>query len=140
MANFSDQMENDIINHFLRNVTSTAKETHYLALFTADSGLEANLPTAECAGDAYARATVTFTAATDETASGTSQNVATVTWAEATGAWGAITHVAIVDHVSNVTWGTNVNVLMWGALDATKTVNTGDTFKIAAGDLDITVA
>ena len=32
------------------------------------------------------------------------------------------------------------NLLMWTALDASKTVNNGDTFKINAGDLDVTVA
>ena len=136
MANFSDQMENDIINHFFMDATVTPATELFLALFTADSGLEANLPTAECTGDAYARATATFTTAT----AGTSENGAEVTWATATGDWGAITHIAIVDSLAGTEYGTSVNVLMWGALTATKTVNSGDTFKIAAGDLDITVA
>ena len=137
MANFSDKMENDVINHFLMNQTSTAKTQHFLALFTASSGLEANLPTAEVSGGAYARATATFTTAT----AGTSENGATVTWAEATADWGTLTHLAIVDDVSNTEYGgTHTNVLMWGALTASKTVGTGDTFRIAAGDLDITVA
>jgi len=136
MANFSDKMENDIINHFLMNQTSTAKTQHFLALFTASSGLEANLPTAEVSGGAYARATATFTTAT----AGTSENGATVTWAEATADWGTLTHLAIVDSVDGTEYGTSVNVMMWGALTADKTVGTGDTFRIAAGDLDITVA
>jgi hypothetical protein len=136
MANFSDKMENDIINHFLMNQTSTAKTQHFLALFTASTGLEANLPTAEVSGGAYARATATFTTATD----GTSENGATVTWAEATADWGTLTHLAIVDSVDGTEYGTSVNVMMWGALTASKTVGTGDTFRIAAGDLDITVA
>jgi len=136
MANFSDKMENNIINHFFMNQTSVAKTQHFLALFTGSDGIEANLPTEEVTGGAYARATVTFTTAT----AGTSENAATVTWAEATAAWGAITHLAIVDSVDGTEYGTSVNVMMWGALTATKTVSTGDTFKIAAGDLDITVA
>ena len=136
MANFSDKMENDIINHFLMNQTSTAMTQHFLALFTASSGLEANLPTAEVSGGAYARATATFTTAT----AGTSENGATVTWAEATADWGTLTHLAIVDSVDGTEYGSSVNVMMWGALTASKTVGTGDTFRIAAGDLDITVA
>ena len=136
MANFSDKLENDIIEHFFRNATVAPKAAHYLALFTGSAGIEANLPTEECTGNAYARATCTFTTAT----AGTSENGATVTWAEATGDWGAITHVAIVDSFDGTQYGTSVNVMMWGALTATKTVNSGDTFKIAAGDLDISVA
>jgi hypothetical protein len=135
MANFSDYMENSIINHYFMNVTKTPDTQHFIALFTASDGLETNLPTGECTGDAYARATCTFTTAT----AGTSENGADVTFATATGDWGTISHIAIVDHVSNTTWGTNVNVLMWGTLTATKAVGTGDIFKIPAGDLDITL-
>jgi hypothetical protein len=136
MANFSDNLENDIINHFFMNQTVTAKTQHFLALFTASTGLEANAPTAEVTGGAYARATATFTTAT----AGTSENGATVTWAEATADWGTLSHIAIVDSFDGTEYGTSVNVMMWGALTATKAVGTGDTFKIAAGDLDISVA
>jgi len=31
------------------------------------------------------------------------------------------------------------NMIMWSALDASKAVGNGDTFKINAGDLDVTV-
>jgi len=136
MANFSDNLENDVINHFFMDATVTPKTQHFLALFTGSAGIEANLPTEECTGDAYARATATFTTAT----AGTSENGAEVTWAEATGDWGTITHVAIVDSFDGTEYGTSVNVMMWGALTATKAVGTGDTFKIAAGDLDLSVA
>jgi hypothetical protein len=133
--NFSNQMENDIINHFFMNATLTPATQLYVALFTASAGLETNLPTGEEAGGAYARVLSTFTTAT----AGTSENGADITFATATGDWGTVSHVAIVDHATNVTWGTNVNVLMWGTLTATKAVGTGDIFKIPAGDLDITV-
>ena len=118
------------------NSTYTPATQHFLALFTASTALESNLPTGEVTGGAYARATATFTTAT----AGTSENGADVTWVEATADWGTITHLAIVDHLTNVTWGTNVNVLMWGILAASKTVSSGDTFKISSGDLDISVA
>ena len=137
MANFSDYMENAIIDEVFRNTAYTPVATVYLALFTAVTGLEANAGiTGEVSGGSYARESCAFDAA----ASGATANTSDVTFTEATGDWGTVTHVAVVDHLSNVTWGTNVNVLMWGALASSKTVGTGDTFKIKAGDLDITVA
>lgn len=136
MANFTDYAENSIINHYFMNQTTTPATEHFIALFTGSAGLEANLPTEESTGGAYARATATFTTAT----AGTSENGADITFATATDDWGVITHVAIVTDETNTTWGTNVDVIMWGALTATKAVGTGDIFKIPAGDLDITVA
>ena len=50
------------------------------------------------------------------------------------------THIAIIDHLSNSTWGTNVNVLMWGPLAEAKTIYTGDTLRINLGGLDVSVA
>lgn len=132
---FSDKAENNIINHFLRNATVTPATQVFMALFTASTGLEANAPTGEVSGGAYARKQATFTTATN----GTSDNTADVEFVEATADWGTITHGAIVDHGTNVTWGTNVNVLMWGTLTATKAVGTGDTFKFATGAIDVTV-
>jgi len=136
MAHFSDYYENKIIDKMLRNQAFTPPTNLYLALFTADTGLEANNPTAEVSGGAYARKIFTLTAASG----GLSANVADITFDEATADWGTITHVAIVDHLSNSNWGTDVNVLMWGPLDASKVVNNGDTFKVPLGDLDIEVA
>ena len=136
MANFSAYAVKLVINHLFLNQTATPATQHFIAMFTASSGLEANLPTAEVSGGAYARATATFTTAT----AGTSENGADVTFVEATADWGTLTHLASVDHLTNDTWGTNVNVLMWGALTASKTVGTGDTFKLPSGDVDISVA
>lgn len=137
MAEFSDYMENQIIDHMLRQVAYTPGNV-YVALFTADTGLEANNPTAEVSGGAYARQRVDddLSAASG----GASDNDSEIAFPQATGDWGTVTHVALVDHLDNTTWGTDVNVLMWSALDASKAVDNGDTFKIAAGDLDVTVA
>mgnify|MGYP001573485016 FL=1 len=135
MSEFSDYYENTIINHLLRNQAFTPPAAVYVALFTAVTGLEANNPTAEVLGGAYARQAVTLSAASG----GATSNSADVTFPEATASWGTVSHVAIVDHATNITWGTNVNVLMWSALDVSKVVDSGDTFKINIGDLDITV-
>lgn len=135
MSEFTDYLENQIIDHFMRNQSFTPPATVYVALFTADTGLEANNPTAEVSGGSYARTAVTLSAASG----GTSDNSADVTFPEATGSWGTVSHFAIVDHASNTNWGTDVNAFMWSALDASKTVGSGDTFKISSGSLTITI-
>lgn len=138
MSAFSDFYENKIIDHMLRGVAYTVPTTVYVALFTANTGLEANNPTSEVStsGTAYARVAVTLNAASG----GATSNSADLTWTTATASWGTVTSAAIVDHLTNTTWGTNVNVLMWADLSASKLVNSGDLFKILAGDLDVTVA
>ena len=135
MSEFSDYYENQIINHMLRAQAFTPATQYFVALFTADTGLESNAPTAEIATGAYARQQVTLDAASG----GASANSAVLTFPTATANWGTVSHCAIVDHGTNVTWGTNVNVLMWSPLDVSKLVENGDTFKINTGDLDITV-
>lgn len=135
MSEFSDYLEDEIIDHMLRNQAFTPPTTVYVALFTADTGLEADNPTAEVSGGSYARESC----ALDAASGGLSANTSDITFTTATASWGTVTHVALVDHLSNTNWGTDVHVLMWSALDASKAVGNGDTFKINAGDLDITV-
>lgn len=127
MAEFSDFMENKIIDHMLRNQSYTPPATIYLALFTAapsDAG-----GGTEVTGGSYARQAVTLSAASG----GASANSADITFPAATADWGTVTHVALMDALSGG------NMLMHTPLDASKTVNNGDTFKINAGDLDVTV-
>lgn len=129
MAEFSTYLENKIIDHMLRNQSFSPPSTVYVALFTADNGLEGGTITGEVSGGSYARQSVTLSAASD----GESSNTADIEFPTATADWGTVTHVALMDA------STGGNVLMHSALDASKTVNNGDTFKINAGDLDITV-
>ena len=129
MAEFSSYLENKIIDHILRNQSYTPPATIYVALFTADNGLEGGTITGEVSGGAYARQSITLSAASG----GASSNTADIPFPTATADWGTITHVALMDAASGG------NVLMHSALDASKTVNNGDTFKINSGDLDITV-
>jgi hypothetical protein len=136
MAEFSDYLENQIINHILRNQAFTPPTTVYVALFTAVTGLEADAGvTGEVSGGAYARQVL----ALDAASGGVTANTSDITFPTATADWGLVTHVAIVDHLSNTTWGTNVHVLMWSALNVDKNVQNGDTFKISAGNLDVVI-
>ena len=119
----------------LRNIAYTPPAAIYVALFTAVTGLEANAPTAEVSGGSYARVACVLTAA----AAGLSSNNANITFPTATVAWGTVSHFCLCDHLTNVTWGTNVNVLMWSALDTAKAIDIGDTAQFNTGDLDVAV-
>lgn len=54
-----------------------------------------------------------------------------ITFPQASGSWGTITHFGIFDAA------TSGNLLMHGALSASKTVGANDTFLFAAGDLNL---
>ena len=136
MANFSDYWENEVIDHMLRAVAYTPPANVYVALFTTNTNLESNGPDDEVSGGSYVRKEAFFTAGS----AGATANNADVTFPEATAGWGTINSVAVVDSEAGDTYGSNVNVLMWGDLTSAKTVDSGDTFKIKTGDLDIAIA
>ena len=98
----------------------------YLGLFTAapsDTG-----GGTEVAGSGYAREAVTFTVSGD-----TASNNAAIEFATAAGSWGTITHIAVFDA------STSGNMVCYAALSASKTIETGDVFRVPAGDLDVTL-
>lgn len=138
MAALSDYMEDLMIN-YMRNVAVTGHVAVYIALFkNLDGTLESDSPTGEVDGVNYVRKLAGLKATSP---AGVSDNDSEVVFATAgAGGWGEITHVALVTHESNDTWGTNVHVIMWGALDASKTIDEGDTFKFNAHELDVTIS
>ena len=131
MSDLSDFIENHIGNHIFRNQAYTPATTIYLALFTsatADAGTGT-----EASGSAYARKSFTFDAWTGT--SGLQDNGSAITFVAASGGnWGTITHVAIMDAL------TTGNMMAHGALTSSVIINDGDTFEVAAGDLDLTIA
>lgn len=139
MSAASNYLENKVLDHVLTATSYTAPAARYLALFTNTSGsaatnLEAGTLTDEIStsGTAYARQAVTFAAAS----SGSSATNATVTFPTATANWGTITHVAIMD---GDTEGAG-NVLFYGAVTTSKTIETGDTFQVSSGNLTVSLA
>lgn len=125
MAEMSNYLENALINATLRNTSYTSPTTTYLALYTSDP-TDADTGT-EITGGSYVRQPITFGAPSN----GTSTNSAAVEFPQATADWGIISHVAIRDAV------TSGNLLFHTALDASKTINNGDVFKITAGNLSV---
>jgi hypothetical protein len=141
MSAASNYLENKLLDHTLKYGTApyVGASTLYLALFNntstnAGTNLEAGTLTDETStsGTAYARKAVTFATAS----SGSSATNATVTFDAATANWGTITHVAVMD---GATAGAG-NVLFWGAVTTSKTIETGDTFQVTSGNLTISLA
>ena len=130
MAEMSDYLEVALLNATLNGTAFTAVNNPYVSLHTADP-TDAGTGT-EVSGGSYAR-----TAASFATASGTSGLVATdadVTFPTATGTWGVVGWIGLWDA------STGGNMLYHTALDATKTVDAGDIFKITTGNLTVELA
>jgi hypothetical protein len=139
MSAASNYLENKVLDHVLKVTSYSQPSALFLALFTntstnAAANLEAGTLTDEVSrtGTAYARKSVTFAAASG----GSSATSATVTFDAATANWGTVTHVAVMDGGD---WGDN-NVLFWGAVTTSKTIETGDTFQVTSGNLTISLA
>lgn len=129
MGSFSNYLENKILDHVFKTASFTVPTNIYIALSTADP-TESGGSIAEPSGNAYAR---TACNAWDAAVSGAIANTNTVTFPEATGSWGTITHFALYDASSNG------NMLAFGALSQSKAITTGDTAQFAAGAIDITL-
>ena len=127
MAAISDYLENALINATLRNTSYTSAAAVYVGLFTSDP-TDAGSGT-EVSGGSYARIAATFAAPSD----GASSTNADVQFDQATATWGTITHFGIFDAL------TTGNLLYHGALAVSKTIETGDVFKIASGNLTVTL-
>lgn len=132
--NISDYLENVALNlAFGATAWPSRPTTLYFALFTAppsDSG-----GGTEVSGGAYARKAVAatstyFTVTGNQVVNAVGQPI---TWAQATAAWGTVTHIGVFSAASGG------NLLLWGALSASKTVESGDTVTIDPGAFSLTL-
>lgn len=128
MAEISNYLENALINVTLRATSYTAPTTVYVALYTTDP-TDADTGT-EVTGGSYARTAVTFAAPSN----GVSLNSADVTFPTATASFGTVTHIGLRDAL------TAGNLLYHTPLDVSKTIATGDIFKITTGNLSVTLS
>jgi len=128
MAEFSNYLENALINATLRNTAYTSPTTVYVSLYTSDP-TDADTGT-EVSGGSYARTSVTF----DAPSNGVTQNSADVTFPTATASWGTVSHIGVHDA------STSGNLLFHTPLDTAKTIDSGDIFKIETGNLTVTLA
>jgi len=128
MAEMSNYLENALINATLRNTSYTSVATIYVALYTTDP-TDADTGT-EVTGGSYARTAVTFAAPSN----GVSLSSADVTFPTCTAGWGTVTHIGLRDA------STAGNLLYHTPLDTSKTIDSGDIFKISTGNLSVTLA
>jgi hypothetical protein len=130
MGGFVDSEEMKVLDHYTGKTAYTVP-TWYIGLSTAQP-TEAGAFTEPSAG-AYARFQVTaatWTAASGGNPSSTSYG-AVVTFNQATGGWGTVTHFGLF---SVATLSTGL-VRFWGTLDQSKAVQTSDTASFAANTL-----
>jgi hypothetical protein len=128
MAEMSNYLENALINATLRNTGYTSPTTVYVGLYTSDP-TDAGSGT-EVSGGSYTRTAVTMGAPSG----GVSTNSAAVEFPQATGSWGTVGWIGILDA------STSGNLLYHTALDTAKTIDSGDIFKIATGSLSVTLS
>lgn len=125
-GNLSNYLENKLLDHFLATTSYTAPSNVYVALMTVaedDTGTAGT----EVSGGSYARQTATFDAA----ASGATQNSANIDFTDMPAC--TVVGIAIYDA------STAGNLLVHGTLTANKSLDAGDTLRIATGDLDISI-
>jgi hypothetical protein len=122
----TNTFETTVLTWLLTTSSATRPTAWYVALFTDDPG-ESGAGT-EISGGSYARTAVTFTVSGD-----TASNSGAVEFPAASGSWGTITHIGVMDAA------TSGNMIVHAALTASKTIASGDVFRIPAGDLDITL-
>jgi len=131
MGSFSNFWENEILDHIFGKGTYTPPSNIYVALSTTDP-TDSGSGISEPSGGSYARKS-TAPADWDAAVSGTVDNANAITFVEATGSWGAITHFALYDAL------TGGNMLAHGALTTSKIIDDGDVASFAAGDLDVSL-
>lgn len=126
---FSNTFETHVLTYVFTATSVTRPTAWYLALFTSnptDAGSGTEVSTS---GTAYARQTAAFTVSGD-----TASNSSAIEFPTATASFGTVSHVAVFDAA------TSGNLIAYAALTSSKAIDTGDVFRVPAGDLDITLA
>jgi len=125
-GSLSDFAELELLDHVLKVGEYTPPTHIYVALSTADPG-ESGAGISEPGVGGYARVQHdSWDAATGRA----TENTGTVTFPEATANWGTITHFALFDDPNAG------NMLAYGELVASKTINTGDNASFADGAIN----
>jgi hypothetical protein len=86
----------------------------------------------ECAGGSYARKS-TVAADWNAASAGTTDNANAITFVQASASWGVVTHFFLCDKL------TTGNMIGWGSLTSSKTIDNGDTPEFAVGDLNVSL-
>lgn len=131
MSDMSSFLKVKLLNLTLNGTSYAGVDDPYVSLHTADP-TDAGTGT-EVSGTGYARVQAEFNTATGTDASETTST--DTTWAAAgSGGWGTVGWIGL--------WDASIsgNMIYHTALDASKTIDEGDVFKITAGNLTVTLA
>jgi hypothetical protein len=143
MAAMSDYLENKIIDQVFRGQAYSFPTTLYVGLFSASPSDVAG--GTEITGNNYSRSSVTnslanwagtqaaASTAASSGSSGTTSNNSAITFATPSASWGAVVAFGIFDAASAG------NLLFYGNLSISKTINQGDTVTFPAASLSIQI-
>lgn len=132
MAGFVDTLEAALLDHYFMG-TALAQDTNLFVALSTTTPTEAGGNFTEPVGNGYARVS---TAGADWNAAVAGaptvvDNATAITFPQATGSWGTITHFGIYDA------STAGNLDVFGALTTSKAIGANDTAEFAAGALDV---
>jgi hypothetical protein len=128
---FSNFLEDKVLRHVFGGASYTPPATVHLALFTGAPGEAGGGTELSTSGTGYGRQTCAFTVS--GTAPTTASNTNAVEWSPATTDWGTVTHVGVMDAA------TSGNLLAYAPLTASRSILTGDIFRIQAANLSVTL-
>lgn len=130
---FGDYLENKVLDHVWGNTAYSAPATLYVGLSTS-TPTDAGGNITEPSGGNYSRVAVTNNTTNWPNASGGAKSNGTaITFPTASASWGTVTYAIIMDLASGG------NMLAYGQLTTSKTIDAGDTTSFPIGDLDITL-
>jgi hypothetical protein len=130
LAGFIDTLEQALLDHVLNDGTYTPPANWFVALSTT-TPTEAGGNFTEPSGNGYARVSTAAAdwAAASGTAPATKANANAITFPQASGSWGTVTHFGMFIA------STGGTVQIWGALTTSQAVGTGNTPSFAASAL-----
>lgn len=131
MGSITNFLEDELLDHIC-NAAYTPPATVYVALCVSDPGETAtDLSGVECAdANNYARESITFAAASSRSV----QQSGAVTFNQASGSWGTVTHWALCTSASH----NGGDCLAHGAFNESKAIVNGNTPSIADSEIDVT--
>ena len=125
MSAMSNYLERKVLDHVLGTTSFPMPATVYVGLATNSLGDDNSGTEVISAG--YTRKPITFLAAS----TGATENDSVVEFDPALTNWGAVSHFGIFDAA------TGGNLLIHGAFQVSKVIDTGDILRISAGDMTV---
>lgn len=131
MSSYSNYLEEKVLQHFFGGTQQPASTDLFVALYVSDptesdTGTEVN-------GANYARQKITFGPVGTSGSKSLVSNTGVITFPQAGGSWGTITHFAVRDAE------TGGNLLVYAPLSVSKNIGSGDRMEFPIGGITITL-